>query len=126
MIDLNNPTDEHRALRETLRQFVEMEVDPQAMASDRSDTFNLELLRKLGVLGVLGITVSEKCGGAGMDAAAAVIVHEELAASDTGFTLSYFAHSMLFVTTSSRTRAESSAPAISPTSAPGRRSAARA
>jgi isovaleryl-CoA dehydrogenase len=97
MIDLYNPTDEHRALRETLRQFVEKEVDPQAMASDRSETFNLELFRKLGELGVLGITVSEKYGGAGMDAVAAVIAHEELAASDPGFTLSYLAHSMLFV-----------------------------
>lgn len=97
MIDLYNPTEEHRALRETLRQFVEKEVDPQAMASDRSETFNLELFRKLGDLGVLGITVSEKFGGAGMDAVAAVIVHEELAASDPGFTLSYLAHSMLFV-----------------------------
>jgi isovaleryl-CoA dehydrogenase len=97
MTDLYNPTDEHRALRETLRQFVEKEVDPQAMASDRAETFNLELFRKLGELGVLGITVSEKYGGAGMDAVAAVIVHEELAASDPGFTLSYLAHSMLFV-----------------------------
>jgi isovaleryl-CoA dehydrogenase len=97
MIDLYNPTEEHRALRETLRQFVEKEVDPQAMASDRSETFNLELFRKLGELGVLGITVSETYGGAGMDAVAAVIAHEELAASDPGFTLSYLAHSMLFV-----------------------------
>ena len=97
MADLFNPTDEHRALRQSVRQFVEKEVDPQAMASDRSETFNLPLFRKLGELGLLGITVDEKYGGAGMDAVAAVIAHEEIAASDPGFALAYLAHSMLFV-----------------------------
>jgi isovaleryl-CoA dehydrogenase len=47
-------------------------------------------------LGLLGITVPERFGGAGMDAVAAVIAHEELAASDPGFCLSYLAHAMLF------------------------------
>jgi isovaleryl-CoA dehydrogenase len=97
MADLFHPTEEHRELRRTLRQFVENEVDPQAMASDRSETFNLPLFRRLGELGVLGITVDEKYGGAGMDAVAAVIAHEEIAASDPGFALAYLAHSMLFV-----------------------------
>jgi isovaleryl-CoA dehydrogenase len=97
MADLFHPTEEHRELRRTLRQFVENEVDPQAMASDRSETFNLALFRRLGELGVLGITVDEKYGGAGMDAVAAVIAHEEIAASDPGFALAYLAHSMLFV-----------------------------
>ena len=72
MIDLLNPTEEHAALRRTLREFVEREVDPQAAAHDRSESFNLELFRKLGDLGVLGITVAEAFGGAGMDAVAAV------------------------------------------------------
>jgi len=95
--DLFNPTEEHAALRATLRNFVEHEVDPQAAAYDKSEQFNLPLFRKLGELGVLGITVAEKFGGAGMDAVAAVIAHEELAAADPGFTLAYLAHSMLFV-----------------------------
>ena len=95
--DLFNPTEEHAALRATLRSFVEHEVDPQAAAHDKNEAFNLGLFRKLGELGVLGITVDEKYGGAGMDAVAAVIAHEELAAADPGFTLSYLAHSMLFV-----------------------------
>ncbi|MGH7805920.1 MAG: acyl-CoA dehydrogenase family protein [Candidatus Binatia bacterium] len=97
MADLFNPTDEHRELRRTIRQFVEKEVDPQAMAADRSETVNLPLFRRLGELGLLGITVDEKYGGAGMDAVAAVIAHEEIAASDPGFALAYLAHSMLFV-----------------------------
>jgi isovaleryl-CoA dehydrogenase len=97
MTDLFNPTEEHAALRKTMRDFVEREVDPQAAAYDRSESFNVPLFRKLGDLGVLGITVPEQFGGAGMDAVAAVIVHEELAAADPGFTLAYLAHSMLFV-----------------------------
>lgn len=97
MIDLFNPTEEHAALRRTIREFVEREVDPQAAEHDRAESLNVALFRKLGDLGVLGITVPETFGGSGMDAVAAVIVHEELAAADPGFTLAYLAHSMLFV-----------------------------
>lgn len=96
-IDLYNPTEQHAMLRETVRQFVIKEVEPQALHHDRAEKFNLPLFRKLGSLGLLGITVPEEWGGAGLDATAAVIVHEELSASDPGFCLSYLAHSMLFV-----------------------------
>ncbi len=91
------PTDEHRQLREMVRAFAEREVEPQAAEHDRSETFNLELFRQLGDLGLLGITCGEPHGGSGMDAVAACIAHEELAAADPGFTLAYLAHSMLFV-----------------------------
>ena len=97
MPDLFNPTEEHRALRTMVRDFAEREVAPQAAASDRAEHFNLPLFRKCGDLGLLGITVPEKWGGSGMDATAAVIVHEELSAVDPGFALAYLAHSMLFV-----------------------------
>ena len=56
----------------------------------------MALFRKLGELGLLGITVDERFGGAGMDAVAAVIAHEELSSADPGFALAYLAHSMLF------------------------------
>ncbi|MCO4769835.1 MAG: acyl-CoA dehydrogenase family protein [Deltaproteobacteria bacterium] len=95
--DLFNPTDEHRQLRAMVRDFVEREVEPQAEEYDRTEAFNLPLFRKCGELGLLGITADPEYGGSGMDAAAAVIVHEELAASDPGFALAYLAHSMLFV-----------------------------
>jgi isovaleryl-CoA dehydrogenase len=72
-------------------------VEPQALEYDRKELFNLPLFRKLGDLGLLGITVPEAYGGSGMDATAAVIVHEELSASDPGFCLAYLAHSMLCV-----------------------------
>ena len=96
MPDLFNPTQEHLALRDMVRQFSEREVEPQAAENDRTETFNIELFRKLGELGLLGVTVDERFGGSGLDAAAAVIVHEELSAVDPGFTLAYLAHSMLF------------------------------
>ncbi len=96
MTDLFNPSAEHRALRELVRSFTEREVDPQAEQSDHEERFNVELFRKLGELGLLGITVEERFGGAGLDPVAAVIAHEELAAADPGFTLAYLAHSMLF------------------------------
>lgn len=93
--DLYNPTPEHTMLRETIRQFTQAEVEPQAHEYDRKEEFNLPLFKKLGELGCLGLTVGEAYGGAGMDATAAVIVHEELSASDPGFALAYLAHSML-------------------------------
>ena len=94
---LFNPTDEHRSLRQMLRSFVEAEVDPQAKEYNRLEKFNVDLFRKLGSLGLLGITVPVEYGGSGMDATAAVIAHEEISSSDPAFCLSYLAHSMLFV-----------------------------
>lgn len=94
-MDLFNPTEEHAMLRQTVREFVKSEVEPQAAEFDRKEQFNLPLFRRLGELGLLGITVPEAYGGSGMDAVAAVIAHEELSTSDPGFTLAYLAHSML-------------------------------
>ncbi len=95
--DLANPTEEHAMLREMIRDFVESEVEPQAHEHDKHERFNLSLFRMLGEYGLLGITVPEEYGGSGLDATAAVIAHEEIAASDPGFGLAYLAHSMLFV-----------------------------
>jgi isovaleryl-CoA dehydrogenase len=92
-----HPTEEHRLVRQTVRDFARAEVEPQAEEHDRSGTLNLPLLRRAGELGLLGITVPEADGGAGMDATAAVIAHEELAWSDPGFALTYLAHAVLFV-----------------------------
>jgi isovaleryl-CoA dehydrogenase len=95
--DLYQPTDEHRMIREAVRAFAEGEIGPQAEEHDRDEKFNLSLFRKLGELGVLGLTVPEAYGGAGMDATAVCIVHEELSAYDPGFALAYLAHSLLMV-----------------------------
>lgn len=93
---LYNPSDEHGLLRQTVRQLVRAEVEPQAQEHDEAGTFNTQLLRKIGELGAIGITIPEADGGAGLDATASVIVHEELAYSDPGFALGYLAHALLF------------------------------
>ena len=95
--DLFNPSDEHKMLRQMVREFCTTEVEPQADSYDRKEEFNLELFKKLGPLGLLGITAPEDCGGSNMDAIAAVIAHEELSTSDPGFCLAYLAHAMLCV-----------------------------
>lgn len=94
---LLSPTEEHALLRQTVRELARKEVEPQAEAHDQAGTLNVGLLRQLGDLGLLGVTVPEAGGGAGLDAVASVIVHEELAWSDPGFTLAYLAHALLFV-----------------------------
>ena len=69
---------------------------PQALQQDAEERFNEPLFRELGELGLLGVTIDERFGGAGLDATTSVIVHEELAAADPGFTLAYLAHAILF------------------------------
>ncbi len=95
--DLFNPSEEHRMLRQMVAEFARREVDPQAAEFDARGVLNVALFRRLGDLGLLGITVPDDDGGAGLDTTAAVIVHHELARYDPGFTLAYLAHSMLFV-----------------------------
>ncbi|MEW6272500.1 MAG: acyl-CoA dehydrogenase family protein [Thermodesulfobacteriota bacterium] len=95
--ELLAPSEEHRMLRELVAGFVADAVEPQAAAHDRAGTLNVDLLRKAGELGLLGLTVPQSHGGAGLDATAAVIAHHELAKSDPGFTLAYLAHAILFV-----------------------------
>jgi isovaleryl-CoA dehydrogenase len=94
--DLHAPTDEHRLLAETLREFVEREVEPQAAEHDREERFNLPLFRRAGDLGLLGATLPEAYGGAGLDATAAVQIYEALSTSDPGFALAVLAHAILF------------------------------
>ncbi len=96
-LDLFAPSEEHRLLAQTVGEFVTDEVEPQAAAYNREEKFNLALFRRAGELGLLGLTVAEEHGGAGLDATAAVIVHEALSTADPGFALAFLAHSVLFV-----------------------------
>lgn len=96
MAQLFDPTPEHAALRDMLRRFADEQVRPQAAAYDRAERFNIDLFRQLGELGILGVTVADRFHGAGLDAAAACIVLEELSAADPGFGLAVLAHSILF------------------------------
>lgn len=96
-LSLFAPAEEHRLLAETVNAFVRDEVEPQAAQYNREERFNIDLFRRAGELGLLGLTVPQEDGGSGLDALAAVIVHEALSTSDPGFCLAYLAHSMLFV-----------------------------
>ncbi len=95
-LDLRAPTPEHALLVDSLREFVAREVEPQAAEFDRSERFNLELFRKAGDLGLLGVTLPEEYGGSGLDATAAALVYDELCTSDPGVGLAVLAHAIRF------------------------------
>jgi isovaleryl-CoA dehydrogenase len=95
-LDLFAPTEEHRLLRQTLDEFVAREVEPQALEYNREERFNHSLFRQCGELGLLGVTLPEEYGGAGMDALAAVHVMDAIGGSDPAFALSILAHAILF------------------------------
>lgn len=84
-------------LRESVYQFASNEIAPIAAAIDEKNEFPNHLWRKLGDLGLLGITVSEEYGGAGMDYLAHVIAMEEISRASASVGLSYGAHSNLCV-----------------------------
>ncbi len=85
------------ALRDTVRAFAQAEIAPRAAETDRSDQFPMDLWRKMGELGVLGITVPEEDGGAGMGYLAHMIAMEEISRASASIGLSYGAHSNLCV-----------------------------
>ena len=86
---------EHLLLKKAVADFVKEEVSTQALQYDREERFNIKLFKKMGPLGLLGITVDPAFGGSGMDALSVVIAHEELSASDPGLCLAYLAHAIL-------------------------------
>ena len=85
------------ALRDAVRDFAQSEIAPRAAEIDKSDLFPADLWQKMGALGVLGITVSEEYGGAGMGYLAHMIAMEEISRASASVGLSYGAHSNLCV-----------------------------
>lgn len=87
----------YNLLRESVRQFAEKEIAPIAHQMHVDNAFPYPLWKKLGNLGVLGITVSEEYGGAQMGYLAHVIAMEEISRASASVGLSYGAHSNLCV-----------------------------
>ena len=84
-------------LRESVQDFVATEIAPLAADIDRNDQFPLELWQKMGDLGLLGITVPEEFGGAGMGYLEHVIAMEEISRGSASVGLAYGAHSNLCI-----------------------------
>jgi isovaleryl-CoA dehydrogenase len=82
-------------LRETTRRFAEEAIAPRAADIDRSNEFPQELWAELGGMGLLGITIPEKYGGAGMGYLAHLVAMEEISRASASVGLSYGAHSNL-------------------------------
>ncbi len=85
------------ALRDAVREFAQAEIAPRAAEIDRSDQFPMDVWRKFGDLGVLGITVPEAYGGANMGYLAHMVAMEEISRASAAVGLSYGAHSNLCV-----------------------------
>ena len=88
-------TDEHVMLQDMVRDFAKNEVEPLAREMDATGEFPHDLVRQMGDLGLMGIPVSEKYGGAGMDTVAYVSAVMELAKVDASLAITMAAHTSL-------------------------------
>ena len=84
-------------LRDSVRSFASEEIAPRAAEIDESNEFPADLWKKMGDLGVLGITAEEAYGGAGMGYVEHVVAMEEISRASASVGLSYGAHSQLAV-----------------------------
>ena len=93
-------------LRDAVAAFAAREIAPRAAEADRADQFPMDLWRKFGDMGLLGLTVSDTYGGAGMGYLAHMVAMEEISRAAGGIGLSYGAHSNLCVNQINRNGSE--------------------
>ncbi|HJV90449.1 MAG TPA: acyl-CoA dehydrogenase family protein [Holophagaceae bacterium] len=83
------------ALREEVRKFAEKEIRPHVMTWDETKTFPMEVVKKLGEMGMLGVIFPEQYGGAGMGYLEYAVVVEELSRVDGSVGITIAAHNSL-------------------------------
>ncbi len=88
-------TEQHEELRKKVREFAEKEVKPIAFRLDQNDEFPVEIVKKMGQLGFMGVPYEKEYGGAGLDVISYAITVEELARVDGGVGVICSAHTSL-------------------------------
>src|SRR5437763_1850369 len=88
-------TDEQQQIRDMVREFAESEIKPHIAEWDAAQHYPVETFKKAGELGLLGVTIPEEYGGAGLSYVDYSNVIEELGVVDSGFALSVAAHNSL-------------------------------
>lgn len=88
-------TEERQAVLDTVKEFVRTDVAPRALEIDTTNEFPMDLFKRAGELGLLGITVPEEFGGLGADQTTSALVYEEIATASPVLTVAMGAHSFL-------------------------------
>ncbi|MDH5402119.1 MAG: acyl-CoA dehydrogenase family protein [Candidatus Heimdallarchaeota archaeon] len=88
-------TDEHKIIREAVRDFARTEVAPKIPEMDINQEYDRKILEKMGELGFLGVSIPQKYGGGGMDYISTAIVSEELEYVDTALRVAISVHNGL-------------------------------
>lgn len=90
-----NLSEEHKMIRQTVREFAEREIKPIAQELDERAEFSYDLTKRMGELGLFGIYLPEKYGGQGMDYLSYIIAVEEVARIDGSQAATLAAHNSL-------------------------------
>lgn len=88
-------SEEHEAVRDTVRRLCQQELAPLVVDAEENESFPRQVFKRWGELGLLGVRYSEEAGGSGMDKVSDCIVREELSYMSQGFASSWSAHTHL-------------------------------